>query len=53
MNQSRGLKRMSRRLTRQLLRCQPTQFVVNQRQKLFDFLGVLLLKGGSDAGNFT
>ena len=51
VNQGRRLERLSRFLLRQLLRRQPSQLVVDQRQKLLGGVGLALFDGAQDAGD--
>jgi hypothetical protein len=51
VNQGRRLERLSRFLLRQLLRRQPSQLVVDQRQKLLRGTGLAPFDGFQDMRN--
>jgi len=53
VDQGGGLQRLAGPLLRQLLGGQLPQLVVDQRQELAGGVGVALLDGGEDAGDFT
>jgi hypothetical protein len=53
VHQRRGLQRLFRLLVGQLLRRQPAQLFIDERQELRGGVGIALLDGRENAGNFT
>src|SRR5205807_2491639 len=53
VNQGGGLERLARFFLSELLRRQFAQLLVHQRQQLLRGVGIALLDGGQDAGDFV